>query len=94
MMSRRDPARMRFGVEIACRLRATVPKDAPDMLEVREDCRGAGDIGAFVNRFTLRRGDGALLGSLQWIGPGLPSLSTGLPTENSSPPRTSSSRTM
>ena len=34
-------------------------------------------IGAFTNRFTLRRGDGALLGSAQWVGPGLPPLVTG-----------------
>lgn len=68
----RDPAGMRFGLEIACRLRATVDAEDPALLQVEEACRGPEPVGSFVNRFTLRRADGAVLRSEQWIGPGLP----------------------
>jgi hypothetical protein len=69
----RDPAGMRFGLEIVCRLSAT-PGEAPELLLVEEACRGPREVGSFTNRFTLRRGDGAVLRSEQWIGPGLPPL--------------------
>lgn len=72
----RDPAGMRFGLSIACRLRATVPEDRPDVIEVTEACRGAEGIGAHTNRFVLRRADAAALRTEQWIGPGLPLLVT------------------
>ena len=69
----RDPAQMRFGLEISCRLRAA-PAEEPGLLVVTERCRGPRGIGDFTNRFWLRRGDGAVLRSEQWIGPGLPPL--------------------
>lgn len=70
----RDPAGMRFGLEIACRLRAAADAEEPALLQVEESCRGPDPVGAFVNRFTLQRADGAVLRSEQWIGPGLPRL--------------------
>jgi hypothetical protein len=73
----RDPDGMLFGIEITCRLQAVAAEEAPGTLEIEERCRGPARIGSFTNRFTLRRGDGALLASTQWIGPGVPMLSTG-----------------
>ena len=71
----RDPAGMRFGLEITCRLGAAPAGEAaPGVLEVEERCRGPAPIGAFTNRFAVRRADGAVLRSEQWIGPGLPML--------------------
>ncbi len=72
----RDPAGMRFGLSIACRLRATAPEDRPGVIEVTEACRSAEGIGAHTNRFVLRRADAAALRTEQWIGPGLPLLAT------------------
>jgi hypothetical protein len=70
------PEGMRFGLAITCRLRAMAPEASPAVIEVEEYCRGPRGIGAFANRFTLRRGDGAALRTEQWIGPGLPPLVT------------------
>ncbi|HYZ34833.1 MAG TPA: YjbF family lipoprotein [Crenalkalicoccus sp.] len=71
MTSRRDPAGMRFGVQVTCRLSAD-PTPEPGVLAVEEHCR-AGRLGRFTNRFWVEEG-GGWLRSEQWIGPGLPML--------------------
>ncbi len=71
MTADRDPAGMRFGVEIECRLRAQ-PTTDPAVLLVEEGCRGPG--GRFTNRFWVEAEGGAVLRSEQWIGPRLPLL--------------------
>ncbi|MBX9701736.1 MAG: YjbF family lipoprotein [Acetobacteraceae bacterium] len=72
----RDPAEMRFGVDITCRLRATplAANAGPPLLLVEERCRASGGIAGFTNRFWVRHGDGAVVRSEQRIGPGVPML--------------------
>jgi hypothetical protein len=69
MRSGTDPARMRFGVRLDCRLRAEAA--AEDTLLVRETCRGDA---RFVNRFWADARSRAVFRSEQWIGDGLPPL--------------------
>lgn len=71
----RDPRDMHFGLRIDCRISAT-PGDDPEqqLLLVREACSGPSPIGSFRNYFLVRRHDGAVLRSQQWIGPNLPRL--------------------
>lgn len=69
MRSGTDPARMRFGVRLDCRLRA---EPAPEeTLLVRESCRGDA---RFVNRFWADARSRAVFRSEQWVGDGLPPL--------------------
>lgn len=69
MRSGTDPARMRFGVRLDCRLRA---EPAPEeTLLVRESCRGDA---RFENRFWADARSRAVFRSEQWIGDGLPPL--------------------
>jgi len=72
MTADRDPAGMRFGVEIECRLAAQQTEEEAVLL-VEERCRGGG-AGRFTNRFWVEAESGAVLRSEQWIGPGLPLL--------------------
>lgn len=75
MTADRDPAGMRFGLEIECRLHARPVEEAPGVLLVEERCHGEGIGGGFTNRFWVEAAEGgALLRSEQWIGPGLPPL--------------------
>jgi hypothetical protein len=69
----RDPAGMRFGLDIACRLHAVPAGDAAQaLLMVREVCQGPAPVGGFTNQFLVRAADRAVLRSVQWVGPGLP----------------------
>ena len=69
MRSGSDPARMRFGLRLDCRLRS---EPAPeDTLLVRESCRG--DI-RFTNRFWADARSYAVFRSEQWVGDDLPPL--------------------
>lgn len=69
MRSGSDPARMRFGVRLDCRMRAGAA--AEDTLLVEETCRGDA---RFTNRFWADARSGAVFRSEQWIGDGLPML--------------------
>lgn len=69
MRSGSDPARMRFGVRLDCRLRA---EPAPEeTLLVRESCRGDA---RFTNRFWADARSYAVFRSEQWVGDDLPPL--------------------
>lgn len=70
MRSGSDPARMRFGLRLDCRLQAA-PAGAEDTLLVEERCRGAA---RFTNRFWADARSHAVFRSEQWIGEGLPPL--------------------
>ncbi|MBR0684110.1 YjbF family lipoprotein [Roseomonas eburnea] len=70
MRSASDPARMRFGLRLDCRLRAA-PAEAEDTLLVEESCRGAA---RFTNRFWADARSYAVFRSEQWVGEGLPPL--------------------
>ena len=59
----RDPARMRFGVALACTLRGRMENS---LLLVEEDCNGAGT--RIHNRFWADPQNGAIFRSEQWIG--------------------------
>lgn len=67
----RDPATMRFGVVVECRLAAQPVIDAGrEAILVAEDCRGTGQ--AFPNRFWADRQDGRIYRSEQWAGGAVP----------------------
>ncbi|WP_137127090.1 YjbF family lipoprotein [Roseomonas sp. HF4] len=70
MRSGNDPARMRFGLRLDCRIGAAAT-DAPDTLLVEERCRGAA---RFTNRFWADARSYAVFRSEQWVGEGLPPL--------------------
>ena len=70
MRSATDPARMRFGLRLDCRVRAA-PPPAEDTLLVEETCRGAA---RFTNRFWADARTYAVFRSEQWVGEGLPPL--------------------
>lgn len=65
-----DPARMRFGIRLECRMRA-IATDAAEVLLLEETCRGGA---RFVNRFWADARSGGMFRSEQWIGDGLPAL--------------------
>lgn len=69
MRSGSDPARMRFGVRLDCRIRASVAAEETLLLE--ETCRGDA---RFTNRFWADARSGAVFRSEQWVGEGLPLL--------------------
>jgi hypothetical protein len=58
----RDPATMRFGVALECRLSG---RDEAGWLVVEERCAGAG---VFTNRFWVQPESGTVLRSEQWAG--------------------------
>jgi hypothetical protein len=70
MRSGSDPARMRFGLRLDCRLQAA-PAPAEDTLLVEETCRGAA---RFTNRFWADAQTYAVFRSEQWVGEDLPPL--------------------
>lgn len=70
MRSGSDPARMRFGLRLDCRLQAA-PAMAEDTLLVEEHCRGAA---RFTNRFWADARSYAVFRSEQWVGEDLPPL--------------------
>jgi hypothetical protein len=63
-----DPARMRFGIRLECRMRARAT-EAVEVLLLEETCRGGA---RFVNRFWADARTGGVFRSEQWIGDGLP----------------------
>ncbi len=65
-----DPARMRFGIRLECRMRA-LTTEATEVLLLEETCRGGA---RFVNRFWADARSGGVFRSEQWIGEGLPAL--------------------
>lgn len=65
-----DPARMRFGIRLECRMRALASEEA-EVLLLEETCRGGA---RFVNRFWADARTGGVFRSEQWIGEGLPAL--------------------
>jgi hypothetical protein len=72
MRADREPAGMRFGIAVECRLRAERTEDAAVLL-VEERCR-AGREGRFTNRYWVAPEGGAVLRAEQWVGPGVPTL--------------------
>lgn len=70
MRSGSDPARMRFGLRLDCRLQAA-PPPAEDTLLIEETCRGAA---RFTNRFWADARSYAVFRSEQWVGEDLPPL--------------------
>jgi hypothetical protein len=63
----RDPARMRFGVVVECRLSAApVIETGQDAILVTETCRGSGQ--GQPNRFWADARDGRIIRSEQWAG--------------------------
>ena len=70
MRSETDPARMRFGLRLDCRVSAG-PAEVEDTVLVRETCRGAA---SFTNRFWADARSFAVFRSEQWVGAGLPPL--------------------
>lgn len=70
MRSGTDPARMRFGLRLDCRLQAA-PAPAEDTLLIEESCRGAA---RFTNRFWADAQTYAVFRSEQWVGEDLPPL--------------------
>lgn len=68
----REPDGMRFGISLACRLRAERTADA-EVLLVRERCRTRGSLG-FTNRFWVEAEGGGVLRAEQWVGPRVPML--------------------
>lgn len=71
MGPRGNPARMRFGVILECRL-SGLAAEQPEVLLVEERCRAGRD--DLVNRFWVDERTGAVFRSEQWIGDDLPSL--------------------
>jgi hypothetical protein len=70
MRSETDPARMRFGLRLNCRVSAG-PAEVADTLLVSETCRGAA---SFTNRFWADARTYAVFRSEQWVGENLPLL--------------------
>ena len=68
----REPEGMRFGISLACRLRAERTADA-EVLLVSERCRTRGSLG-FTNRFWVEADGGGVLRAEQWVGPRVPML--------------------
>ena len=68
----REPGGMRFGISLACRLRAERTADA-EVLLVSERCRTRGSLG-FTNRFWVDAEGGGVLRAEQWVGPRVPML--------------------
>ena len=68
MTASRDPAAMRFGIALNCRL-ASAESAEPETLIITETCRAEG-IGIIRNRFWMDRDTGTIQTSEQWIGPG------------------------
>lgn len=68
----REPDGMRFGISLACRLRAERTADA-EVLLVSERCRTRGSLG-FTNRFWVEAEGGGVLRAEQWVGPRVPML--------------------
>jgi hypothetical protein len=63
----RDPAEMRFGVVVECRLSAAaVIEEGEDAILVTETCSGSGQ--RFPNRFWAGARDGRIIRSEQWAG--------------------------
>lgn len=69
MAASRDPASMRFGVPVECRISARAVPEQQALL-VEERCRAPGTLG-FTNRFWVDAGSNAVYRSEQWVGPGL-----------------------
>ncbi|MBC4014230.1 YjbF family lipoprotein [Siccirubricoccus deserti] len=72
MRADREPAGMRFGIAVECRLRARRTEEDAVLL-VEERCR-AGREGRFTNRYWVAPEGGAVLRAEQWVGPGAPVL--------------------
>jgi hypothetical protein len=72
MRADREPAGMRFGIAVECRLRAERTEDEAVLL-VEERCR-AGREGRFTNRYWVAPEGGAVLRAEQWVGPRVPVL--------------------
>lgn len=70
MRSGSDPARMRFGLRLQCRLRPRAT-EAPDIVLFEERCQGAA---RFTNRFWADATTRAVFRSEQWVGEDLPPL--------------------
>ena len=73
----RDPATMRFGVALDCRL---VARTVEDQVVITETCRTEG-LGIIRNRFWMDRETATIDASEQWVGPGMPLLSLDHNTE-------------
>jgi len=67
MTASRDPASMRFGIALDCRL-ASAPSAEAETLIITETCRGEG-LGLVRNRFWMDRESRSVHTSEQWIGP-------------------------
>lgn len=71
MRADREPAGMRFGIAVQCRLHAARTAADETLLLVEERCRARG-APAFTNRFWADAESGAVLRSEQWVGQGVP----------------------
>ena len=67
MTEDRDPASMRFGIALNCRLTSR-PGTEADTILITETCRGEG-LGLIRNRFWMDRDSSSIHTSEQWIGP-------------------------
>lgn len=72
MTASRDPAAMRFGVALDCRL-SSAPSAEADTIIITETCRAQG-LGLIRNRFWMDRESNGIHTSEQWIGPRTPPL--------------------
>ena len=63
----RDPATMRFGLALDCRL-SSAPAEAAETLLITETCRAEG-LGLIRNRFWMDQESGSIHASEQWVGP-------------------------
>jgi hypothetical protein len=70
MRSGSDPAKMRFGLRLQCRLRPRATEQ-PDILLIEERCQGAA---RFTNRFWADASTRTVFRSEQWVGEDLPLL--------------------
>jgi hypothetical protein len=80
MERERDPAGMRFGLSVTCRMAAQRLEDQEGILLLEERCQAEGSRG-FTNRFWAEAESGTVRHSEQWIGPGLPMLALTMPME-------------
>ena len=73
MRAGRDPAQMRFGLRLECRLRQSLESEAgeDDLVLIEEACTGAA---SFTNRFWADPQSYAVYRSEQWVGEGMPPL--------------------
>ena len=67
MTASREPAQMRFGITLNCRL-SSAPSEESDTVIITETCRGEG-LGVIRNRFWMDRESRAIHTSEQWVGP-------------------------